>query len=100
MAKVVPKFEVHPVTERLTRRIAQKTDAGVEFVEVPEDRPCYDVFFPAGHSVRIHGDDRMRQLGFLEPPELVDEETGDVVGRADHLSMKDVSETKTRRKHS
>lgn len=95
---VVPRFEVHPVTEKLKRTIVQKTDKGLEYTEIDEDRPVYDVFYPAGHSVRIHGDARMKQLGLHNPPELVDEETGDVVGRSGLQSLKAVSESHSGRK--
>ena len=54
-------------------------------VEVPYG---YNVYFPAGHRIRVRTDAELKRLGFDKPAELIDEETGDVVGRTAQSTLK------------
>src|SRR5205085_7233604 len=44
-----------------------------------EDRECYMVYFPHGHSIRVTSFERLKELGYHIKPRIVDMETGDVV---------------------
>ena len=61
---VKPRFEVHASIAWYARRITVATDDGIneEYeVEVPYG---YDVYFPAGHSMRVRTDAELQRLGF------------------------------------
>ena len=51
-----------------------------------EEPAGYMVFFPSGSSIRFRTDDELKRLGFDSPANLVDMESGEIVG-----SMKDMS---------
>ena len=84
MPQLMPRFEVHPVDEELTRTILtpNKETGGFDKKVVKEERKCFDVFFPNGHSMRVRGEDELRRLGFDTSPALVDMETGDIAPQA------------------
>jgi hypothetical protein len=44
-----------------------------------EERDCYYVFFPQGHSIRVTSYDELKRMGFHLKPRIVDMLTGDVV---------------------
>ena len=70
-------------------------------VKYTEDEPAgWMVYFPNGSSVRIRTEAEMVRCGFFEDPELVDMETGDVVGRKSNGSLKTRSEQKTAKNKS
>lgn len=47
--------------------------------EVTEDRECWMISFPQGHSIRLTDRKELERLGFHLKPRMVDMETGDVV---------------------
>lgn len=53
----------------------------LEIEEVTEDRECFLVMFPQGHSIRVTSREQLRELGYDKKPRIVDMETGDVVDR-------------------
>lgn len=97
MANVQPRFEVYPVEkEGLTRKICKPMkDGGFTYEEVPETRECFDVYFPGGHSVRIHGREELARLGYTKAPDLVDMDTGDVIARG-QTSLKEMAQRTTK----
>jgi hypothetical protein len=84
---IKPRYEVERVDEMVTEtHFKRENDRNVEHkVEVPYG---YNVYFPAGHSMRVRTDEDMRHLGFDRPADLVDEDTGDVVGTTQQHSLK------------
>lgn len=87
---IKPRYEVEHVDEMVTEtHVVRENDRNVEKkVEVPYG---YNVYFPAGHSMRVRDDAELKRLGFDKPAELINEETGDVVGTtADHGLKKGV----------
>jgi len=99
---VKPRFEVHQLDGEGTRRIAKpKTDkegkllGGFEFVDkkVPAG---WMVYFPNGSSIHVWTQEEMERQGFLSAPDLVNMETGDLMGKSNTQSLKDRSIQKER----
>ena len=44
-----------------------------------EERDCYMVYFPQGHSIRVTSFEQLKEMGYHLKPRMVDMETGDVV---------------------
>ena len=84
---IKPRYEVEFVDETVTETHYVRKDGRNEEtqVEVPYG---YNVYFPAGHSIRVRTDAELKRLGFDKPAELVDEETGDVVGSTAQSTLK------------
>lgn len=88
---VKPRYEVERVDEMVTEThlVREKTKHGgymnvEKEVEVPYG---YNVYFPAGHSMRVRNDEELARLGFDRPAELIDED-GEVVGTTEQVSLK------------
>jgi hypothetical protein len=47
--------------------------------EVTEEKECFYVLFPNGHSIRLTSREKLKELGFDKKPRIVDMDTGDVV---------------------
>lgn len=47
--------------------------------QVTEDRECFMVLFPQGHSIRVTSREHLKELGYDKKPRIVDMETGDVI---------------------
>lgn len=90
------KFEVEEVGEykrvkRMGRRATDGITKGLLFAdEVVVIPKAWDVYFPSGHSVRIEDEQEMYRLGYLEPPPMIDMETGEEVPTVDVLSPKEI----------
>lgn len=82
---IKPRFEVEAVDDTVTeKRIVRENGRNVETqVEVPYG---FNVYFPAGHSIRVKDEEELRRLGFDHAPELIDED-GEVVGTT-QMSLK------------
>ena len=96
MASIKPRFEVHKLEGKVTHTVYVKTEKGDEgkfggFKEkTTEEDAGYMVYFPTGASIRVRTEKELERLGFTKAPELIDMESGDVVGQA-NLSLKDRS---------
>lgn len=97
---IKPRFEVHKLDGKVKHTIYEKAPKGDEgkfggFVakEVEEDAG-YMVYFPTGASIRVRTEDELIRLGFAKDPELVDMESGDIVGVA-NVSLKARSDQMT-----
>ena len=105
---VKPKFEVHKLEGTGIRRIAKsKTDSkrkdkdgnpillgGFDYEDKEVDAG-WTVYFPSGSSIHIWTREEMERQGFLDPPGLVDMDTGDSVAPVSQVSLKENSERKT-----
>jgi hypothetical protein len=103
MAQIRPRYEVHKLDGKVDRTITKqlvdddgKPTGGFE-TEVIKEEAGWMVYFPAGSSIRIRTQAEMERLGFDKPPELVDMESGDVVGSTGTTSLKARVEQKTSR---
>lgn len=47
--------------------------------KVTEEKDCYYVLFPQGHSIRVTSFDELKRMGYHLKPRMVDMETGDVI---------------------
>ena len=98
------KFEVHPYEgsdvdkDGMVTRTVHNFDKKLRtFVTEKIKEPAgYMVYTPGGNSVRIKNDSELQRLGFGGNPDLIDMETGEVVGPAD-TSLKSHSERTTHR---
>jgi len=113
MPNVKPKFEVHKLEGKATRRIASpKADpkrkdkdgnpillGGFDYKNTEVDAG-WMVYFPSGASIRIWTQEEMERQGFLRPAPMVDMDTGDTVAPEDETSLKEHSERKTSRTKS
>jgi hypothetical protein len=88
MPSIKPRFEVHKLDGTVSHTIMVKTKSGDEgkfggFEEkIIEEDAGYMVYFPTGASIRVRTEKELERLGFMRDPELVDMESGDVVGVA------------------
>ena len=106
------RFEVHKLDGKLKRRIAKpkiKVDdkgkpvlndkgnsillGGFDYGDVEHDAG-WMVYFPNGSSIHVWTKEEMERQGFLNPPDLVDMDTGDTVDPSRVTSLKDLSEQK------
>lgn len=103
-AQIRPRFQVRKLEGTYTAKIAKyvkvldpDTDepTGAKRLEYEEvERPRgWMVFFPNGSSVHITNEEELKRMGYAQAPELVDLESGDVVGSTD---LETRSERKTR----
>ncbi len=70
-----------------TAKVDQKSKDG-GFVYVTADEPGgWMVFFPSGSSIRVRTDDELVRLGFDSPANLIDMDTGEVVGPMPDMSF-------------
>ena len=85
---IKPRYEVEFVDEEVTEKHFVREDGrNVEKeVQVPYG---YNVYFPAGHSIRVRTEDELRRLGYDVPAELIDED-GEVVGTTQQSLKKHV----------
>lgn len=98
MANIRPRFEVHPydgpdVEDGKVNRTHYKWDEEKRQMikETVEEDAGFIVYSPSGNSVRIRDEKELRRLGFNRNPELIDMDSGDVVGPSD-MSLKTHSE--------
>lgn len=78
---IQPEYEVETLEGTVVEKQIKRVDGrNVETdVEVPAG---YMVFFPRGHSMRVRNDAELARLGFDNPANLIDTESGEVVGPA------------------
>ncbi len=109
---IKPRFEVHKLEGTRMRVIAKpKVDperkdkngyplllGGFDYSEVEEDAG-YMVYFPNGSSIRVRTNDELVAMGFANSAELVDMNSGEIVGQVQSGSLKAVSEQKNARSH-
>jgi hypothetical protein len=107
---IKPRFEVHKLEGKGLRRIAEpniqrdnkgepvldkqgdkKLLGGFEYNDIEVDNG-WMVYFPSGSSIHIWTKEEMERQGFLQAPQLVNMETGDVMGTASQTSLKSKSE--------
>lgn len=83
---IKPRYEVEAVDSTMIERRLTRVDGRnvEEDVKVPYG---YNVYFPAGHSMRVATDEELKRLGFDRPAELINED-GDTVGSTAHQSLK------------
>jgi hypothetical protein len=103
---IKPRFQVDKLKGKMPRRIATpKTDeegkllGGFEFEEIQQEAG-WMVYFPNGSSIHVWTEEEMIRQGFMDDPELVDMETGNVMGPATQTDLKALSEQKTNRGNS
>ena len=84
---IKPRYEVEFVDQDIEEtHMVRENDRNVEKkVKVPYG---YNVYFPAGHSIRVRTKEELQRLGYDTPAELIDEETGDIVGTTQQHSLK------------
>jgi hypothetical protein len=111
---VRPRFEVHKIEGKGVRRIASpkvklnakgdpildKNDiptllGGFEYEDTEVDAG-WMVYFPNGSSIHVWTEEEMVRQNFLDDPDLVNMETGDLMGKANTVSLKSKSEQKER----
>lgn len=86
MPQIKPQYIVQKLNGKRKHTIASPAKkGGFDYKEV-EEPAGYMVFFPSGSSIRVRTDDELKRLGFDSPANLVDMESGEIVG-----SMKDMS---------
>ena len=99
---VKARFEAHKLEGTGNRRIATpKTDkegkllGGFEYEDMEVDAGWMG-YFPNGSSIHVWTEEEMTRQGFLQPPTLVNMETGDDMGTTSQGSLKSLSEQKER----
>ncbi len=99
---VRPRFEVHKLEGKGNRNIAtpktnKKGDliGGFEYNDIEVDAG-WMVYFPNGSSIHVWTEEEMVRQGFMQDPDLVNMETGDLMGKANTTSLKARSEQKER----
>ena len=103
MAEIRPRYEVHKLDGKVERTITKQNvddkdkPTGGFYTETIEEDAGWMVYFPTGSSIRIRTQAEMERLGFDKPPELVDMDSGDIVGSTGQTSLKARSEQKVSR---
>jgi len=86
---VRPRFQVEDFDGVVKHRTVSKSPGRpFEFKTVKEE-DGWMVYFPAGHSLRIRKESEMIRLGFMDAPDLVDTNTGEIVPQVEMPSLKD-----------
>lgn len=75
---------VGPKREKVsfTKAYIDKETKSLQQEQAEEERDCYYVYFPQGHSIRLTGDaglKELKRLGYHKRPRMVDMDTGDLV---------------------
>ena len=86
MAMLKAKYKtVGPKKEKVTYNKYSMVESNgkkmLQSKEVTEEKDCYYVYFPQGHSIRITDKEELVRMGYHLKPRIVDMETGDVVDR-------------------
>lgn len=95
------KFEVEELGEytrkqRVGVRASDGITKGLVFADKVVTIPCaWQVYFPGGHSIRVESKEEMIRLGYMDPPPVVDMETGEEVQMVDTLSPKEIVRRQT-----
>lgn len=82
MAKIRARYAVKgPKKEMVTYTAASmnKDTNSLELETKTEERDCYMVMFPQGHSIRVTSFDELKRMGYHLKPRMIDMETGDVI---------------------
>lgn len=80
---IKPRYEVeqlHGIVQ--TRKFRRNAVSGMNEEYIDAEPAGFMVYFPSGHSIRVATREELHRLGYDAPPELVDMESGDVVGDA------------------
>jgi hypothetical protein len=103
--KIKPRYEVEKLDGQFTvKRYKyvkdEKTDHG-QFVreDAKQDRG-YMVYFPNGSSVHVPTEKELERLGFSEPPDLIDMESGETVPQPQTVSLKEHSARMTKSRNN
>ena len=88
---IKPRFEVEDRTDEVVKVPQMKREDGRNVEHEVEESYGWHVYFPAGHSMRVRTRDELRTLGFDQAPDLIDQDTGDVVG-TQQTSLKKLSQ--------
>ncbi len=86
-----PRFQVKKLKGKRERTVmlpnmtedkdGKPISAGGFTEELRQEPAGWMVYFPTGSSIYVHTESEMKRLGFDKPAEIIDTETGDVVGR-------------------
>jgi hypothetical protein len=86
-----PRFQVRKLTGKHTRTIlkplmtkdndGKPVSAGGFSEKEIEENAGWMISFPTGSSIYVHTKAEMKRLGFDKPADIVDTETGEVVGK-------------------
>lgn len=85
---IKPRYEVHRNDTMVTETRYRRNEDGINEAYTVEVPYGYDVYFPAGHSIRVATDKELQRLGFEQPPDLIDMDSGESVGTMRPLSLK------------
>ena len=103
MSNIRPRYEVHKLEGKVEHEIFKmrvddegKPSGGFESEVVDEDAG-WMVYFPSGSSIRVRNEEELKRLGFDKSADLVDMDSGDVVGNTGQTSLKSRSEQLTSR---
>ena len=103
MSNIRPRYEVHKLEGKVEHEIFKmrvddegKPSGGFESEIVKEDAG-WMVYFPNGASIRVRDEPELKRLGFDKSADLVDMDSGDVVGNTGQTSLKSRSEQLTSR---
>jgi hypothetical protein len=103
MSTIRPRYEVHKLDGKVDHEIFKmriddegKPAGGFESKIVKEDAG-WMVYFPNGASIRVRTEAELTRLGFDKGADLVDMDSGDIVGNAGQTSLKSRSEQLTSR---
>ncbi len=82
MPKIRARYVVKgPKKEQVTftKATMEPVTKSMQLETVTEERECFMVLFPQGHSIRVTSRDKLKELGYHLKPRMVDMDTGDVI---------------------
>jgi hypothetical protein len=95
-SRIKPRFQLEKLKGKHKRVILKPTDTGFEETVV-EEPAGWMVYLPSGISYYVRTEDELERLGLTDAPDLVDMETGDVVGTTQVQDLKAIAEQKSAR---
>lgn len=82
---IKPAFVVQRIQGKYERTVVRyskdENKKPVRNEEVEEFEDGYMVYFPRGHSIFVKTDKELERLGFANQPDLIDMNSGDIVGQ-------------------
>lgn len=101
---IMPRYAVHPIEGKIEREIITfKSEKGKDgktrqkmHREVVEEPGGWIVYTARGDSFRVRSLAELKRLELDEPPEIVDMESGTILGREKVFDLRAMSQSRTK----
>ena len=87
MPNVKPAYIVQRIEGKVDHTTAKPKETGGFEYSKKKEPGGYMVYLPNGDSLRVRTDDELKRLGFDSPANLVDMDSGEIVGSMNNMSF-------------